>query len=857
MFPPEYNEVIQPSTTRAVEQGATVLAASDRLARVLTQSYTAQQRAQGKSVWKTPAILPWDGFLNRLWSEWIVGASGACPLLLNRTQELAVWESIIRASPQGSELLQIPEAAQAAMDAWQLIHAYHLPRRGGQFAASEDCTAFFEWASEFERRRDANQWLEQARLPDVIAELLSNAKLPAPQPLYIAGFDELTPQQKAILDAIGPALELSLDGCDATPHCLKLRDNSDELRRSAAWARERLESDPEARIGIIVPDLKRLRPKASRAFTEVLHPAANADSAGKSFHISLGPPLSQSPVVNAALLILELAAGDARLSRMGMFLRSPWVAGAEPERASRALLDAKLRKDGLFHVSIQTVCEKAEACPVLQSALQNVERQIVTLPPAQPPSTWSRTFSRVLNAAGWPGDRALSSQEYQATQAWQKVLSQFATLDRVLAPLDYGEALDRLRHIAQTTAFQFEDEGAPIQIMGLFESSGLRFDHLWVMGLHDEALPGPARPNPFLPIELQRVHGLPHSSPARELEVATMLMRRLVASAPEIVFSYPAQEGDQELGPSPFISAAVIDGRHDGLPYRTAAVLETLSDSVAPPVPADTEQSGGSRLLLDMAACPFRAWAQNRAGARELEEPEIGIGARDRGTAVHLALQRIWEELGNQAALRALTTDERTELVSRHVSTALSTISGLGRSLEQRRLEKLLCEWLEIEKTRWPFSVAGTEHKEPITLAQLKIKTRIDRIDQLEDGRRIILDYKTGEVNFGCWLGDRPDEPQLPLYCSINGDSIAGIAFAQIRAGKLGFRGVAEEAGLLPGLKRMNVPKGVPLCRQIDEWRGILDRLATRFCAGEAEVNPKPNACDFCSLTPLCRVHDD
>src|SRR5205085_8240870 len=148
--------------------------------------------------------------------------------------------------------------------------------------------------------------------------------------------------------------------------------------------------------------------------------------------------------------------------------------------------------------------------------------------------------------------------EYQATRAWHEALSQFATLDRVLAPLDYGEAVDRLRYMARTTLFQPEDEGAPIQIMGLFESSGLRFDHLWAMGLHDEALPGPAHPNPFLPVELQRVHGLPHSSPARELEVATMVMRRLVASAREIVFSYPAQEGDQELGPSPFVRSAVI-----------------------------------------------------------------------------------------------------------------------------------------------------------------------------------------------------------------------------------------------------------------------------------------------------------
>jgi ATP-dependent helicase/nuclease subunit B len=846
--------MIQPSITRAVEQGATVLAASNRLARVLTESYTAQQRAQGRSVWKTPAILPWGGLLNRLWREWMLNGGAACPVLLNSTQELAVWESIIRESPHGSQLLQIPETAEAAMGAWQLIHAYHLPVRSGQFAASEDCSAFLEWASEFEQRRDANRWLELARLPDVIADLLSKGNLPAPQPLYLAGFDELTPQQKAILDAIGPTQELPLDQCDTSPLCLKLPDTSEELRRAAAWARERLESNPAARIGIIVPDLARLRSKAARVFTDVLHPAALADSGFQSFHISLGAPLSKSPLVHAALLILELGTGEPCLSRIGMLLRSPWVAGAELERAPRALLDAKMRKAGLFHVSLTSVRKEANACPVFDSILRNLERQTGNLPETQSPSNWSRSFSQLLNATGWPGDRTLSSQEYQAARAWHDVLSQFATLERVLPRLDYGEALDRLRYIARTTLFQPEDEGAPIQIMGLFESSGLRFDHLWVMGLHDEALPGPARPNPFLPIELQRVHGLPHSSPARELEVATMVMGRLVASAPEIVFSYPAKEGDQELGPSPFLSAATP------LPplarIRAAAVLETVSDPIAPPVPAETLQSGGTWLLRDMAACPFRAWGLNRVGARPLEEPEIGIGARDRGTAVHAALDLIWKELKSQAALRSLTPDERAELVSRHVRTALAETSGLGRSLEQRRLEKLLCAWLEIEKTRAAFSVIASERGGEVTIAQLKIKTRIDRVDEVEDGRRIILDYKTGEVKPGCWSGDRPDEPQLPLYCSNHGHPIAGVAFVQIRAGGLGFRGVAEEPQLLPGIKRMDVIKGAPLCDQIEEWRGILERMAVNFCAGHAAVDPKPHACDYCALTPLCRVHD-
>lgn len=333
-------------------------------------------------------------------------------------------------------------------------------------------------------------------------------------------------------------------------------------------------------------------------------------------------------------------------------------------------------------------------------------------------------------------------------------------------------------------------------------------------------------------------------------------MQRLRASAPEIVFSYPAQEGDQELGPSPFIGGAVVDGRQEGRRPGTAVAMESFTDHVAPPVPAGTLQPGGTRLLRDMAACPFRAWALNRVGARPLEEPEIGIGARDRGIAVHVALQLVWDELKTLAALRSLGSQERADLVRRHVRTALATMSGLGRSLEQKRLEQLLGDWLDIEQRRIPFSVIASELEDAVTIAQLRIATRVDRVDELEDGSRIILDYKTGDVKAGCWLGDRPDEPQLPLYCSSNGHRIAAVAFVQIRAGELSFRGVAEQAGILPDLKRMDVIKGAPLCDQIDAWRAVLERLATQFCAGHAAVDPKQHACDYCSVTPLCRVHD-
>ena len=71
----------------------------------------------------------------------------------------------------------------------------------------------------------------------------------------------------------------------------------------------------------------------------------------------------------------------------------------------------------------------------------------------------------------------------------------------------YADAVSRLRRMAADTLFQPETPDVPIQVLGELEATGMQFDHLWVMGLSDETWPRGPRPNPFLPVELQRGAG--------------------------------------------------------------------------------------------------------------------------------------------------------------------------------------------------------------------------------------------------------------------------------------------------------------------------------------------------------------
>src|SRR5271170_760255 len=241
---------------RALESGATVITASRRLARVMTREFHGIETARGNRVWNRPDILPFESFLDRAWRDWLWrGANGDAPVLLNTLQEQAVWERIIGESPAGASLLQIPATARQAAQTWQLLAAYRLDV-DGSFEATEDSAAFAAWSREFRELCRAGGWLERARLSDFLRARITSGEL------YVAGFDEMTPQQAEFLDALGEWRAVEIGDHSAAVERRKLRDSSEEIRNAAAWARHLLESDPTAQIGVIVvPDLTGSRAK--------------------------------------------------------------------------------------------------------------------------------------------------------------------------------------------------------------------------------------------------------------------------------------------------------------------------------------------------------------------------------------------------------------------------------------------------------------------------------------------------------------------------------------------------------------------------------------------------------------------
>ena len=873
----------------------TVITATTRLARDLRLSHDRDQETAGQTTWPTAQILPLSAWLSETWQNGLFYDHPATlARLLRPAEERLIWENIVRSGPDGPDgpeesesLLDVHSTVEAAARSWDRLCGWALPVDAEGWNESVDARTFLSWAEAFRDRCRRNDWISGAELTASVADLIDQEALPVPEEVEFAGFLELSPVQQRLIDALarrGVEIRESARPDEAGDAArLGLADAGRELRAAAEWARRCVESDPDAhdpayRIGIIVPGLERRRSEIERVFGEVFHPRdrlrPDLDPA-RCFNISLGLPLEEYPVIETALLFLGIDPGDIAVELAGRVLRSPFLPGAAEEMTRRAMLDAALRARGAPDVSISDMIGlagrrgDADGCPLLASLCGTWAEKYKAIQTPRLPSDWAPVLSGFLRDIGWPGDRTLDSIEYQTLEVWHELLSELASLDAVSGRVTRHAAVSMLRNLASARLFQPESTPAPVQILGVFESSGLRFDRLWMMGMHDGAWPADPAPDPFIPLRLQRRYDLPGSSPERELELTRTLTGRLLSAARSVIVSYPEREEDTDLRVSPLVSMlpetsaselGIQLSPGDGERLRSASVLEMVDDHYGPPCD-DMALGGGTFLFKLQAACPFKAFAEMRLGARALEEPESGLNALERGLLVHRVLERVWGRLKSHGGLLEVTEEDLTEIVRSHVEPEVRSMLG-GRILrnprfaeiERARLISVIGDWLRLERLRQPFTVVDQEERRTVEVGGIEVNIRADRVDRLEDGKLVILDYKTGECGPSDWKGARPDDLQLPIYAVCADAPVAGVVFARLRTGEAGFRGLAESPGIVPGVR---VPEGQPPMEQtIGDWRTVLDRLGRDFREGRAHVDPKDPAqtCRHCALPSLCRI---
>jgi probable DNA repair protein len=861
--------------------GGTVVTASERSARAIAAAFHRARQAEGLTAWPVPDVRDWQGFALDEWQK----RNGDARMVLNPLQEQALWAGIVE--ERHIEAASFPgtlhRLAAMAMEAHRLICSYapqYLATKARR-AWQQDAGAFSDWLAAFDEVCRTRECVSAARLTTELAEALAQDSTGRTE-LLLAGFDRILPAQRTLLEAWGPWREVELDEATADVSFYETVDTREEMAACAMWCKRELTSNPAARLLVVMQNEARQRGEIERALLRHAEPGGWRGISTPLFEFSLGVPLAQTALGRGALLTLKWLSEAITENEIDWLLSTGQIAANEDETRALTAFMRGLRRRTLqrtaWNLAEWITQRRAGTVPDawmqrLTQAKRDLENEMRQ---ARSPRDWVELAQKLLETTGWPGGRPLGSDEHQVTERLKRVMDDCASLGFDGARVQWRDFVDALERAAAQALFASESRNAPILIAGPAETAGLAVDGIWFLGASEDAWPAAGTTHPFLPIGMQREARMPHAAAQFDWELAQAMTARLLASAAQVNFSYSRQTDNVEARPSRMITK--ITGAPRMLPeeLRPAregeAATERWTDVSRVPFPGGKVR-GGAGVLTSQSQCPFKAFACARLGAEGWDAAEAGLTAAQRGKLLHAVLKLVWDVkeggVGNHTELMAIA--DLGAFVEQRVQRAMAEELRNGErevmpprylELEQMRLTKLVSEWLEYERKRVEFTVVGTEVEREQQIEGLDLRLRMDRVDRLQDGKLLVIDYKTRMVDKKAWDLPRPDDVQLPLYAgfALNNDAeCGGLVFAKIRAGEFEFDGRVGDAKatLRPDVSPNSALAKKKLTEQdLDAWRGYIEQMARDFVAGEANVDPRDRekTCEKCGLQTLCRI---
>jgi ATP-dependent helicase/nuclease subunit B len=847
-------------TASASPQSPLVVPAA-RLAAVLRRDHARRQRQQGLAVWQAPDHLGLGAWVvHATLPARSAGLLGSSFALLSQDQAQALWAEVIGEAAgleaaQADALARLMADAEDTAFAWDLADAW-----SASVGLTHEQALAREWRAAFRAR------CRQLRVGTrtMLLEACARVGLDLSATGASRGFQDAGP---ALCRLLPPPEADTAAGMRAAPAWRRWGSAEEEFDAALAWAFAAREAGGET-VAIVCPDLRAadgLMQRAARWLATSGVQAAFGAPAALCSAVRTGT----APLVTHGLIALQAALASDPQRALPVtdaieLLGSPFIRGARAEFAPRAKLAARLQRERVDPLALPQLAGVAReaGCPVFAGLLESARGLHEAARRTQPLTAWIACFQQCLGAFGWPGEPGLNAQEQAAQDAWSRALDAAAALDLVLSPhQSAGAALARLRQAARGISGAEAIAPDAIEVLGVEEAAVVRPARAWVLGLHDAAWPAAPTANPLLPQSLLRRGGVPGTDFARDAARARRALDTVLAHAREIVLSHATHEGDTPLRPSGALGwPAPATSPAPALDERWRAPLagielEPAPDDVPVPLLETARQRGGVGVLAAQAACPFKAFAAYRLDAEGLEEAAPGLDPRERGELVHAVMAALWAALRCSSAAAVLSPVELDEAIAVAVEAALRERRDLPprtRGLEARRLQRLAAQAVAGDLQRPPFEVIAVEAQHELTLAGLPLRLRIDRVDRLDEGALVIIDYKTGEAKRADWTLPRPLAPQLLAYALALDDApLAAIAFAQLKPGECKL--VCE-----PGKGMGTATGNAKLAVLREDWRRELEALAAGFVTGDARVEPRDGdaTCRHCDFSGLCRVHE-
>lgn len=862
-----------------------ILTVNNRYARRILAVLQEQLSAERKAV-AVPDIIPVGAWLRSIadelcFSERFEPAS----YLLDTFGTIQLWEQVITELEREERvLLDIRQAAKLACEADNLLDEWEIQVVPGE--ESPDYLQFLRWRERYQAvlldldADDSNRSSQRVR-----QACESGVYQPAFDTLVLAGFHELSPRLAAIFTALQcqGVQVLSLASMRQTPlqaDVVAAADSDHEWRLAAAWAVQQLRANPRHRVAIVAAQLEAEVPYVHRVLAQAC--AATETQPALAWNVAVGRALSDWPMVRAALAWLQALAQMGRYQQvepevLGAALLAGACAGSVEEAGARAQIDAMWRHDDKLWVGAEEFqALLLKHTPLLAPAWETALHTLQSMPTYQSPEHWAEAIRLVLEQLGFPGQESIDSHGYQVMEAFDAALTQFSRQAPVLNDLGLLAAHRVLSRLLRETLFQPQrDPRSRLDVLGFLEAEGGQWDAVWMLGLTDETLPAAVKPNPLLPHSALRRANAPRATPERELQWAQLLFKTLSSSAPVLRLSYPQYQDEQLLRPSPLLAPyqhiELDEEQHKVEP----AELEELDDHSGPLLTKDERIRGGVSVLDTQARSPLWAFVKYRLGASDLPDYASLSDLNARGLFLHRVMELLWTHCPerSQQGLAEWVANLGVKgvlqpLIEQAAELELAAYSERLRGLECERALAVLSTWLAFELSREAFTVVALETEIRFTHQHLSLPMRLDRIDQLADGRYVVLDYKTSlnrSEPLDEWVRERPINLQLPLYAGHllgQNEEVGAVALAWLSSRGSGVTGYADTDVVLGDVRNRDSDKKrsdlLPWADQVQAWQHAIRALADEFLQGQAANQVwNENDLKYCDVLAFLRLNEE
>jgi len=832
-------------------------------------------------------------WLENLWQE--LSFYHVLPKRISNLVVKSWFEEIINKENEWS-LTNSSGVADKVLQAYQnLIHWNH-SINDLEEGDSTEIDYFKQWVNAFEQFCKSCHLISSFSTIQFLTSHIDELVSVLPKQILMVGFNQLTPLEKDFLQGLeNRSIKVNYYNHSIYPNKsvqIEFASYQDELAFSAEYAKKY--SNDDVSIGIVVEQLSSHLTEVHQAFSQAFHPLEDKPWVALTkpqYNVSAGLSLADQPLVVIGLLLLKTNRKGFSLENLQLLKNTPLLGWGKFEPEIKYFLHQQCllaRKNYSLAFLLKQI-QESENSGQLKLLFERLNFILEASSNRATIEHFIEHWKSRLEAWQWEVESSellpkFNDFEQQARKQFVSVIEACSEFKEIVGQISNNDAIKFLEKSARQTACQVATDRTNVQVLGILEATGLQFDHLILVGFNANNWPQKNKINPFLPLLFQRENNMPGSSAEREFEYAKDLSNTLLNSSKYLTVTSSDTESNDSNNASPFFAHLEVADKTDFIEEMLVepptSQYQWIEDSN---IDLSAQSiAGGAYLLSDYAKCPFMSLTKYQLRLFAYEMPEVGIDARTKGSWLHETMELIWKKIKTKQKLVSMSDEALDQLVEEqlkksllsHQSYLLAISSEEIIELELAKLKRLILEWMLIEKNKDDFLVDGFEKECEITLSDLTLKFRIDRVDLNEDNEIEIIDYKSGSTNYKNWFGVRPTEAQMPAYVLSQKDKkISGLSYARIKTGEVAQSGLSfingdsSEKDVLITEQFVSHKKTAPIKissidkynKLITQWENSLNRIAKGIKSGFMPVSPKDQsqACNYCDFGSLCRIDEE